>query len=473
MDNNTSDALVFFGATGDLAYKQIFPALQALVKRHGLNIPIVGVAKAGWNLDQLKARAHDSISQHPGPNGTIDQAAFSKLTSLLQYVDGDYTDPDTYTRLRQSLGQAQRPLHYLAIPPSMFAVVAEGLAKSGSAKGARVVVEKPFGRDLQSSRDLQRILIDVFPDDAIFRIDHFLGKEPVQNILYTRFANLFLEPLWNRTHIKCVQITMAENFGVQGRGAFYEEAGAIRDVLQNHLLQILACLAMDPPTGEAQDAIRDEKSRILKAVRPIAVNDVVRGQFKGYRQEKGVASDSTVETYAAVKLFIDTWRWADIPFYIRAGKSMPVTATEVTVDFKRPPRETFAENMPGPPNHLRLGLSPEVVIALGMRVKLPGEHMEGENVEMIAKHQNPDEMSPYERLLGDALHGDASLFAREDGIEAQWRIVDPILGNTTPVHEYDQSTWGPSEADAIIEASGGWHNPAPEAAAASTRGGGQ
>jgi glucose-6-phosphate 1-dehydrogenase len=462
MDDSRSDALVFFGATGDLAYKQIFPALQALVKRHNLEIPIVGVAKAGWNLDQLKARARDSIAKH----GSLDEAAFAKLSALLQYVDGDYLNPDTYTQLRQVLGQARHPLHYLAIPPTVFAAVAEGLAHSGSAAGSRIVVEKPFGRDLDSALKLQAILHRFFPESAIFRIDHFLGKEPVQNILYTRFANLFLEPLWNRTHIRSVQINMAENFGVQGRGRFYEEAGAMRDVVQNHLLQILACLAMDPPTGEEHDAIRDEKARVLKAVRPLATQDIVRGQFKGYRQEEGVAPDSQVETFAAVRLFIDTWRWAGVPFYIRAGKCLPVTATEVIVNLKRPPRETFDEPERGLPNRLRLRLSPEVVIALGMRVKRPGERMEGENVELIATQQDPDEMTPYERLLGDALRGDQTLFASEDAIEAQWRIVDPVLGDVTPVHEYEQNTWGPAEAGALIEDSGGWMNPESAGAAA-------
>ena len=460
MDDSLSDALVFFGATGDLAYKQIFPALQALVKRHNLDIPIVGVAKAGWTLDQLKARARDSISAEGG----LDEAAFAKFSALLQYVDGDYRDAETYAQLRKLLGQARRPLHYLAIPPSMFGAVAEGLAHAGLAHSdsggdARVVVEKPFGRDLDSARELGRILNRCFPEPSIFRIDHFLGKEAVQNILYTRFANSFLEPLWNRTYIESVQINMAENFGVQGRGRFYEEAGAIRDVIQNHLFQVLAYLAMDPPTGEDHDAIRDEKLRIMKAVRALTPADIVRGQFKGYKEEEGVAPNSTVETFAALRLFIDTWRWAGVPFYIRAGKSLPVTCTEVIVSFRRPPRNTFPERAPGLPNHLRLRLSPGVVIALGLRIKHAGEAMEGEDVELIAAHQPAGEMSPYERLLGDALHGDQSLFASEDGIEAQWRIVQQVLDDATPVHEYDQNTWGPPEAAKMMDAEGGWVNP--------------
>jgi glucose-6-phosphate 1-dehydrogenase len=456
MDDSNSDALVFFGATGDLAYKQIFPALHALVKRHGLDIPIVGVAKAGWNLDQLKARARDSITAHGG----VDEAAFAKLSSLLRYVDGDYRDEKTYAQLGEILGKAKCPLHYFAIPPSMFGPVAEGLAKAGCAKNARVVVEKPFGRDLASARELHRILHRFFPEPAIFRIDHFLGKEPVQNLLYTRFANVLLEPLWNQTYIDSVQVTMAENFGVQGRGGFYEEAGAIRDVVQNHLFQVLACLAMEPPTGEDHDSIRHEKARILRAVRPLTAHDIVRGQFKGYKWETGVAPDSQVETYAAVRIFIDTWRWAGVPFYIRAGKCLPVTCTEVIVTYKRPPLETFPETPSRRTNRLRLRLSPEVVIALGINVKLPGERMEGEDVELIAMHQRGGEMTPYERLLGDALHGDQSLFASEDLIESQWRIVDAVLNNATPVHEYEQNTWGPAEAERLIADSMGWLDPA-------------
>ncbi len=387
-DVQPSDALVFFGATGDLAYKQIFPALQALVKRHNLNIPIVGVAKAGWGLDQLKDRARDSVSKHGG----LDEGAFPQLLKLLRYVDGDYQDPQTFAELRKALGNARRPLHYLAIPPALFATVVEGLEKSGSASDARVVVEKPFGRDLASAQKLNQVLQKCFPESAIFRIDHFLGKEAVQNVLYTRFANLFLEPLWNRTYVSAVQITMAEDFGVKGRGRFYEEAGAIRDVVQNHLLQVFACLAMDPPAG-GQDSMRKEKARILSAVRPLAPDNVVRGQFRGYRQEEGVNPDSQVETYAAVKLFADTWRWADVPFYIRSGKCLPVTATEVVVEFKKPPLETFPETGSEHPNHLRLRLSPEVIIALGMRVKLPGRaHARGKRrVDCDAPGRKPDD----------------------------------------------------------------------------------
>lgn len=455
MGSQQSDALVFFGATGDLAFKQIFPALLALVERHGLNIPIVGVAKAGWNLEQFKQRALESVKAH----GPYDEAAFQRMLELLGYLDGDYRDEKTYATLRSTLGKCRSPLHYLAIPPAFFGTVVEGLAKSDCASTARVVVEKPFGRDLQSAKDLNAILEDYFPESSIFRIDHFLGKEPVQNILYTRFANFFLEPLWNRTHVNAIQITMAEDFGVKGRGAFYDEAGCIRDVVQNHLLQVLACLTMDPPRMQVQDSIRDEKSRVLKAVRPLTHDDLVRGQFNGYRQEHGVAADSDVETYAAMRLFIDTWRWADVPFFIRAGKCLPVTATEVIVDFKRPPRETFGEVVNGLGDHLRLRLSPDVLIALGMRVKQPGDRFAGEDVELVATHQSGSEMAPYERLLGDALKGDQSLFASEEAVEAQWRIVDPVLTEPESVHAYEPGTWGPAAADRLTAEFDGWIDP--------------
>lgn len=456
-DTSHSDALVFFGATGDLAYKQIFPALQALVQREHLRIPIIGIARSGWDIERLRARALDSVQHHGG----TDPAAFAELSALMRYVDGDYNDDGTYVRIRQALGNASRPLHYLAIPPSMFAKVAEGLAKSGCAANARVVVEKPFGRDLRSARELNAILHRFFPESAIYRIDHFLGREPVQNILYTRFGNAILEPMWNRNYVRSVQINLVENFGVRGRGRFYEEAGCIRDVVQNHLLQVLACLAMDPPAG-GEDAVRSEKTRVLEAVRPLAPADVVRGQFRGYRSEPGVAPDSHVETFAAVRLHIDSWRWADVPFYIRSGKCLPVTVDEVDVEFRRPPRDTFGEGLLGPSNHLRLRLSPDVVIALGLGVKRPGERMIGEEVELVAKHERKNEMAPYQRLLGDALRGDSSLFARQDAVEAQWRIVDPVLGDATPLYEYAPDTWGPPEADRVLAEGDDWINPSAE-----------
>ncbi|HTR62030.1 MAG TPA: glucose-6-phosphate dehydrogenase [Candidatus Binataceae bacterium] len=455
MPNFQSDALVFFGATGDLAYKQIFPAIQRLIRDEGLNAPIIGVAKSGWNLDQLRARAKDSLEHHGG----IDQAAFKKMNELLRYVDGDYSDIATFTRVRKELGSAKQPLHYFAIPPSLFGVAAEGLAKSGCGDNARLVVEKPFGHDLASADELNRILHQYFPEDRIFRIDHYLGKEPVQNIVYTRFANPIFEPIWNRTYVRSVQITMAEEFGVQDRGHFYDEAGAIRDVVQNHMLQVLSNLTMDPPTGEDHEATRDAKASLLKAIRPLTPESVVRGQYNGYRSVPGVAAGSTVETFVAVKLMIDTWRWAGVPIYIRAGKVLPVTATEVVVEFRRPPRETFGEIVPTTSSHMRIRVSPDISIALGVRVKLPGERMVGNDVELMVQRQAAADEPPYQRLLGDAMRGIGELFAREDLVEAQWRVVQPILGNVTPVYDYEPGTWGPDEAAQLIGNDGPWINP--------------
>lgn len=450
-----SDAFVFFGATGDLAYKKIFPALYAMVRKGNLHIPIIGMARAGWTLDKLKERARDSVRQ----SGDIDEASFAKLAALLRYVDGDYAEPETYTTLKTALGLAKSPIFYLAIPPSMFASVVHGLEKCGCTDNARVIVEKPFGRDLASAQELDRVLHEVFDESAIFRIDHYLGKEAVQNILYFRFANTFLEPIWNREYISDIQITMAENFGVQGRGAFYEEVGTIRDVVQNHLLQVVTLLAMDAPAGHDAKTLQAEKLRIFRAMRPLDPTEVVRGQFRGYRDENGVAKDSQVETFAALRLHIDTWRWADVPFYIRAGKNLPITATEVIVTLKRPPLAIFDSSDSMPSNYFRLRLSPEVVIAAGALVKLLGEDMRGEPVELIARHNSPSEKPPYERLLGDAIRGDASLFTQDESVEAAWRVVDPVLKGGLPVIEYEPGTWGPAEAAKLVDGGEAWHDP--------------
>jgi glucose-6-phosphate 1-dehydrogenase len=460
MSDSHSDALVFFGATGDLAYKKIFPALQAMIKRGHLNVPVVGVAKAGWNLEQLRARAHDSLQKHGG----VDAAAFTRLSSLLRYVDGDYQDPATFEAIRKELGSAQRPAHYLAIPPALFETVVEQLAKSGCAAEkncaeARVIVEKPFGHDLASAQRLNRILHAVFPEAAIFRIDHYLGKQPVNNVVVFRFANAFMEPFWNRNYIESVQLTMAEDFGVQGRGAFYDQTGTIRDVVQNHLFQILCNVAMEPPVRTDSETIRDEKVKVLKAIPSLEANDLVRGQFQGYLQEKGVTPDSKVETFAALRLEVDSWRWKGVPFYIRAGKNLPVTSTEVLARFRKPPAVIRDSTLSR--NYLRFRISPEMTIAVGTTVMAPSGAMKGENVEMVAsRHPRPEEMEAYERVLGDAMAGDATLFAREDYVEEAWRIVDPVLKASTPVYGYEKGAWGPSEIDQKVSPPGGWHNPA-------------
>jgi glucose-6-phosphate 1-dehydrogenase len=469
MNRERADALVVFGVTGDLAHRKILPSLYALERRAALNVPVVGIARNSMTVDELLLQARDGIERYG--DGDIDEAIFARLAGRLQYVQGDYSDPESFRRLRAALGDAKHPLHYLAIPPSMFALVTANIAAGGCAEGASVVVEKPFGRNLESARQLNAALHAVFPEERIYRIDHYLGKEALLNLTYFRFGNRFLEPIWNREHVRCVQITMAEDIGVDGRGAFYDEAGAIRDVIQNHMLQMVALLAMDPPAAADDESLRDAKVRVLRSIQPVDPADLVRGQFVGFLDEDGVKPDSQTETYAAIRFHINSWRWAGVPFLVRVGKRMPVSATEVLVDLRSPPQTLFDDDCGAERNYFRFQFKPFTTISIGARAKKPGETMTGEQIEMIAVHQEPEEMSAYERLIEDAMQGQAGLFARVDEVESAWRIIDPAVAAKTRIHHYQPGSWGPAQANRLMDGYGTWHNPLSPVGMAATHSG--
>ena len=460
-----SDALVVFGFSGDLASKKIFPALYAMVKKGHLTVPIVGVASSKWDVDEWHRHVRESLMHEDHEGGIDDSAAFNRLLSLMNYVSGNYNDESTFTALKTALGDAQRPAFYLAIPPSLFATVIQSLGSAGLAQDARVIVEKPFGRDLASARELNAVAQTVFPESSIFRIDHYLGKEAIMNILYFRFANSFLEPVWNRNHIASVQVTLAEDFGVGSRGAFYESAGCLRDVVENHLFQVIALLAMEPPAFQSFEALHIAKASVLRAMRPLQPADLVRGQYTGYRTEKGVASDSDIETFCALRLFIDSWRWAGVPWYVRAGKQLPRSVVEVQVQMQPPPQHLFDDSGPagGRANYFRFRLQPVAGIALAARTKRPGKEFVGSQHELYLGEDDKSEISPYERLLGDAMAGDRALFTDEDAVMAAWTVVEPALANHGAALPYEPGSWGPDEASALIAGDGGWHEPAPDA----------